>query len=181
MENKKYVMNRGLAFSEEKEMKKLSTYAREGWFLKKFAFFGFTLQKGEPQELDYSIDHQAEADEEYFSYFDEAGWTYVCSTGNVIHVFCAPKGTTPIYSDQETKKQRYIRESEMMKKVALPTLAISLMLLMVTISSANGLLPELSGQISEYLGYVAYIVLVFSGMPYVAYKLKIRKLDRGNF
>ena len=39
MKTKKYVMSDGLAFSEEKDMEKLSALATEGWILDKFAPF----------------------------------------------------------------------------------------------------------------------------------------------
>ena len=38
MREKKFVFNNGLAFSEEKEMKKLAQYAKEGWILDSHGF-----------------------------------------------------------------------------------------------------------------------------------------------
>ncbi|HZG73628.1 MAG TPA: DUF2812 domain-containing protein, partial [Chondromyces sp.] len=98
----KYVSNNGLAFTEEKEMKKLADYAKQGWILEGFAGLGYKLKKSEPQNIVYSLDYQQEADQEYFSYFETAGWSHVCSAGKEIHIFSAPAGTEPIYSDRET-------------------------------------------------------------------------------
>jgi hypothetical protein len=71
----KFVYNSGLAFSEEKEMKKLSKYARKGWLLESFAGFGFgyKLREGKPKNIDYSLDYQNGADEDYFEFFEAAG------------------------------------------------------------------------------------------------------------
>src|SRR5699024_1009621 len=82
MKQKKYVSSGGLAFSEEKDMKKLSKYAKKGWILEGFAPFGYRLQKGEPATIQYSLDYQMDADEDYFAYFEAAGWSHVCSSGN---------------------------------------------------------------------------------------------------
>ncbi|PFG12405.1 DUF2812 domain-containing protein [Bacillus sp. es.036] len=177
----KYVMSSGLAFSEEKEMAKLSEYARKGWLFEKFAFLGFVLRQGEPQNLIYSLDYQKEPDEEYFSYFEEAGWTIVCSVGNEMHVFSAAQGTTPIYSDKESTKEKYERERQSMKKVASPALLLTLVFIVLSMSSQNGYLPSIVGQISEYSSYATFIVLIFTGMPYLAYCYKLKKLEKQDF
>ena len=66
----KYVAIRGLAFSENSEMEKLSKYAREGWLLEDIVCgFFYKLRKGKPQNIVYSLDYQSNADEEYFSIF----------------------------------------------------------------------------------------------------------------
>ncbi|MDI3411344.1 hypothetical protein QKW52_18370 [Bacillus sonorensis] len=45
MKQRKYIMSDGLAFSEEKDMKKLSDMASKGWVLDSFAFMGYRLKK----------------------------------------------------------------------------------------------------------------------------------------
>ena len=76
--NKKYVMVGGLAFSEEKDMDKLKKYAKEGWMLEGIAFgLFYKFKKDEPKDIDYNLDYQSEADEEYFSIFLDAGWMRV--------------------------------------------------------------------------------------------------------
>ncbi|WLR59227.1 DUF2812 domain-containing protein [Guptibacillus hwajinpoensis] len=180
MGKKKYVMSSGLAFFETKEMERLSEFAKKGWFLEKFAFSGFVLRKGEPQDLDYSLDYQAEADDEYFSYFEEAGWNHVCTGAGEMHIFTAVPGTTPIYSDRVSVKEKYEKESQSMKKVALPAFLAAIMLVVLLFSSENGFLPTVVGDISEYVSYAVFIVLIFTGMPYLSYQYKLRKLEKRN-
>lgn len=180
MNQKKYLMSGGLAFFEKKEMEKLSRYAREGWMLEKFAFLGFVLRKREPEHFIYSLDYQKEADEEYFSYFQEAGWTHVCSTGEM-HIFKATPGTAPIYSDKQSEMEKYERESKSMKKVAVTALLVTIFLFLISMISNNGLLPNVVGIITEAISYPTMIVLIFSGMPYLAYRYKLKKLEKENF
>lgn len=103
-------MSDGLAFAEEKEMKKLTELAENGWFLDSFAFLGYTLRKDTPQKIIYSVDYQDIANDrkEYMDMFRAAGWEHVCSAAD-IHIFSAPAGTKPIYTDQHTKIEKYER------------------------------------------------------------------------
>jgi len=178
MKETKYVMSGGLAFTEEKDMKKLSNYAKKGWILEGFAPLGFILRKGEPQNIVYSLDYQKDADEEYFSFFEVAMWTRVCSAGNEIHVFSASEGTKPIYSDKETIIEKYEREKRQMGKYSLPLLIVTVMSFLLRIISGYGWLPEIAGNISLFLGEVFLIILIFPGMPYIAYRFKLNKIRK---
>jgi len=145
MRNTKYVSSGGVAFSESKDMKKLSKYAKNGWLLESFAPFGYKLRKGESKNIEYSLDYREEADDDYFAYFEEAGWSHVCSLGNQIHMFNAPSGTTPIYTDKLTTVEKYATEKKRMKKVALPTLIVTLMLFFLGMLSNYGWIPKIVG------------------------------------
>ena len=175
MTRKKYVTSDGLAFSEEKDMKKLSELAKEGWILDKFAPFGYWLKKGEPKQIMYSVDDQLEADEDYFSYFEAAGWTHICSAGNQIHIFCAPEGTKPLYTDQGSLLERYKREKRQMGRYALPLFILTLVFHLI---SLQNWLPEIIGTVSMILGSLTLILLVFPGLPYLSYSIKISRLQR---
>ncbi|NGY89474.1 DUF2812 domain-containing protein [Bacillus megaterium] len=72
-----------------------------------FCFIWLQIKKAEPQEIQYSMDFQPDADEEYFMYFEEAGWSHACSIGNEIHIFIASMKAKPIYSDKATTIERY--------------------------------------------------------------------------
>jgi len=174
----KYIMSGGIAFSEEKDLEKLSNYAKKGWILDRFALFGYKLKKAEPQEIQYSMDFQPDADEEYFMYFEEAGWSHACSIGNEIHIFSASMKAKPIYSDKVTIIEKYEREKKQMGKAALITLTISIMFLLFNIMSLYGWLPEYIGNISEILLIISIIILVFPGLPYIAYLYRLNKLRK---
>ncbi|AKG03413.1 hypothetical protein AAV35_000540 [Salimicrobium jeotgali] len=173
---KKYVMSRGLAFGEEKDMAKLRSYAKEGWVLDRFAPFGFLLKKGEAQDLSFAVDYNKNPDDEYFAYFDQAGWTHVCSEVDYIHVFSAAEGTKPIYSDRETTLGKYEVEKKRTGRVALPSLIATILLFVLgNLESITGIM----GEVLIWSGFLTMIVFIFSGMPYVGYQYKLSKLKKG--
>jgi hypothetical protein len=178
MKKIKYVPSGGLAFFEEKDMKKLSEYAKEGWILESFAVFGYKLRKGERRSIEYSLDYQKEADVEYFTYFEEAGWSHVCSAGNEIHLFSAPRGTKPIYSDKPTTIEKYEREKKQMGKAAFPFFISTVVFMFLSILSKYGWLSENTGNFFELLGLVSLIILIFPGLPYISYQFKLNKLRK---
>lgn len=178
MKKVKYVPSGGLAFFEEKEMKKLSKYAKKGWILESFAGLGYKLRKGEHQIIEYSLDYQKEVDDEYFAYFEEAGWSHVCSAGDEIHIFRAPTGTKPIYSDKPTTIEKYEREKRRMGKVAFPFFIFTIIFMFLSVLSNYGWLSENIGNLFELLGIVSLIILIFPGIPYISYRYKLNKLQK---
>ena len=111
MTKSKYIVSGGIAFSEKKDLKILKKYAAKGWIAKRYKGMGYELEEGEPEIVDYSIDVRnltPEDEEEYFAMFEFAGWQHVCSNYNT-HLFKAPVGTTPIYSDTTSKSEKLLR------------------------------------------------------------------------
>lgn len=123
MKKRKFYMNRGLN-SEKEDMEKLSKFAKEGWLLEKVAplGFGLLLRKAEPENIIYNVDFQEEVDDEYFQFFEEAGWNHVCSARKALHFFYAPYGTKPIYSDVQTYINKFEDLNKRMKKTSLSSL-----------------------------------------------------------
>ncbi|KGP91849.1 hypothetical protein N780_15955 [Pontibacillus chungwhensis BH030062] len=178
MKRTKYVMSGGLAFSEEKDLKKLSSLSKKGWVTKKLAPFGYVLKRGEAKPLVYAVDYRKDADDEYFAYFDEAGWDHVSTAVNYIHLFSAPEGTQPIFTDQSTIIEKYEAEKRIMGKAALPTLLITIALFMLYPLSNTDWMADIFGEVGIVLGYVSMIVLVFTGMPYLGFRRKVHKLRK---
>ena len=178
MKKVKYIPSGGLAFYEEKEMKKLAKHAKEGWMLEKFAGLGYKLRKEEPSDVEYSLDYQKEADDEYFTFFEAAGWSHVCSAGNEIHIFNAPTGTKPIYTDRPTTIEKYEREKKQMGKAALPFFISTVVFWLLSVSSNLGWVPESITYLFQGLGIVSLIILIFPGLPYLSYQLKLLKLRK---
>ena len=177
MKKTKYVPSGGLAFTEEKDMQKLSQFAKKGWMVERFTNFGYKLVEGEPKDIEYSLDYQKGADEEYFLFFEEAGWSHVCSIGNEIHLFSAPAGTKPIYTDTQTTIEKYEREKKQMGKSALPFLISTIVFMYL---STIGWGVELIGVVMWILGTLSLVFLVFPGLPYLAYQYKLMKLRKGS-
>ncbi|MCY8068388.1 DUF2812 domain-containing protein [Bacillus haynesii] len=141
MKQIKYMMSEGLAFSEEKDMKKLSEMASKGWMLDSFAFMGYKLKKGEPKNVTYSIDYQdidEDSFEGYIEMFVAAGWEHVCSRHRM-HVFAAPPGTSPIYTDRSTLIEKYKRSE---KSVRYVTITLICLTFLTTILHYTAALPK---------------------------------------
>ncbi|MEG7336190.1 DUF2812 domain-containing protein [Bacillus sp. 0102A] len=127
MKQKKYMMSEGLAFSEEKDMKRLSDMAGKGWVLDSFAFMGYKLKKAEPRKLIYSIDYHDVEEEslaEYTEMFEAAGWERVCSVYDT-HIFAAEPGTKPIYSDRSTMIDKYKQSESSLRYITLFMLCLT--------------------------------------------------------
>lgn len=127
MKQTKYITSGGLAFAEEKDMKKLRRFSLKGWHVSHFTFMGYTLEKGESSDFIYSIDYRSLNEDEkaeYFDFFSSAGWSHVVSEGN-IHLFRAYPHTKPIYSDSETKAEKHKISGDSMKNVAISLVLIT--------------------------------------------------------
>jgi hypothetical protein len=176
---KKYVPCRGLAFFEEKEMKKLSEYAKKGWILESFTTLGYKLRKGEPRDIVYSLDYQKGLNQEHIAFFEGSGWSHVCSVGNEIHFFSAPAGTKPIYTDISTTIDKYEREKKQMGKMALPFLISTVLFIVLSVLGAIGWIPKGIGDVSQLFGIISLVILIFPGLPYLSYRSKLNKLRKG--
>ena len=179
MAQTKYIASGGLAFDEEKDMRKLADYARKGWVFEKFSFMGYKLEKSSPVELQYALDYRKEADEDYFAYFDEAGWKHEGTSGGYIHLFSAPKGIAPIYTDKSTILEKYQNEKKWMGKAALLMLLVNIALAVafyfVTSGAyyqANDTTITITFAILQVLGLIC---LIFTGLPYLGYVHRVRK------
>lgn len=152
MRETKYVWCSGLAFKEEEDMKKLSQYAQHGWIFEKVAFLGFAykLKKRESLNIEYTLDFQKDADDEYFTLFQDAGWTHVYSLVH-LHIFHAPAGTKPIYTDKQTAAEKFERLKKDSGIVAFISLVAFLLTLGLTIASHAGLTPSIVGNVSLLL------------------------------
>lgn len=171
----KYIMNIGLAFSEKKDLKRFEDLAAEGWLLKDLAFGGFffRLEQGEKQELSYTLDLQKNPDSEYKDIFKHAGWKHVCSAANRIHIFCAPKGTAPIYSEDEIGEGKYTDFTASLGKIAQYAFVTFILFYLGSIwVRPFSDVVHYSVFTVSMLGLVAFI---FSFLPYLKYKFNERK------
>ncbi|SEN05676.1 Protein of unknown function [Mesobacillus persicus] len=135
MKKTKYMMSGGLAFSEQKDMEKLHKKSLKGWHVKSFKFMGYELEYGEKEDVIYNIDYRVleeDEKEEYMEFFSSAGWTHVCSEANM-HLFKAPSNTTPIYSDKDSKVEKYQRLGKLINGAAGVLLVASIAFFLLSI------------------------------------------------
>ena len=171
----KYVIIDGMAFGEEKDMEKLRNYAKEGWILEGIsAGFLYKLKKDKPRDIQYSLDYQNEATEEYFNLFSDAGWTRVVSIDNLMHIFSAPAGAKAIYSDHESEMDKYSRMSKITSKGTIYSLIAMVVLIILLAVSVIWVRPVFIAILCLLI--IDIIVFVFNFMPYLAYKGRIKEL-----
>ncbi|MBP3951765.1 DUF2812 domain-containing protein [Bacillus suaedae] len=129
MRRTKYVMSGGLAFSEDKDMKKLRRFSLKGWHVSDLSFLGYTLEKGGSTDYIYSVDYRSLAEgeeDEYFDFFSSSGWTHITSEG-YIHLFRAIPGTKPIYSDSATVVEKHDNLGSSMKWLAISLVFLTIL------------------------------------------------------
>lgn len=175
----KYVMINGFAFSEESDMEKLRDYAREGWILEDIAAgFFYKLKKDKPKDIEYSLDYQSEATEEYFNFFLQAGWTPVVSLGNQIHIFSAQAGTKPIYSDRESEIDKYSRMKKQTGKGTVYSLITGIILAVLLVVSAIIIRPIFLIVLALFL--INIFIFIFNFMPCLAYNSRLKQLSKNS-
>ncbi|MFN4214306.1 DUF2812 domain-containing protein [Exiguobacterium sp.] len=171
---RKYMSSWGLAFAEEREMRKLEQMAARGWHLEKFAPLGYSLVEGEPMDVQYSLDYRKRPDEEYFEMFAASGWEHVTSTGDEIHIFKGRPDARPIYSDRDTMIAKYATEERQMGRAALTLLVVWLGFLLM-------LQLDWSSMIRTVIILVHLLItigLIFTGLPYLGFLMKRKWMER---
>lgn len=156
MRQTKYIMSGGLAFFEDKDMKKLRSYSLKGWHVSDFKFMGYTLEKGESSDYIYSVDYrslEADEEEEYFGFFSSSGWSHIASEAT-IHLFRAHPDTAPIYTDRDTTVEKYENLNSSMKNLVIPLILITALIWIGTMVS--------SGTLTSFLQIIATILSVIA-------------------
>jgi hypothetical protein len=174
----------GLAFAEEYDLQRLSTWAAEGWRLAKIRGMWMELEQAPPEHAVFAIDYQANPDIEYFEMCATAGWHHVTSIDLQIHLFKAAPGTMAIFSpaDMTTKYERAARmfaKPALWSSVGLVVLLILVFGMMwpwlVTLSDATLMLAVTIG--IGLLITVITTISIFTGLPWLAYRLRLAGID----
>lgn len=173
----KYVMISGLAFSEESDMDRLKNYASQGWILEDIiGGFFYKFKKDKPQDIVYNLDYQTDVNEEYLNIFKEAGWKLVVSVENQMHIFLAQAGTKPIYSDCESEIDKYTRMRNRTGKGTMYSLIVAIALICLLVASVNFFRSAFL--IIFGLLIIDICMFVFNFMPYLAYKARIKQIQK---
>ncbi|GAA0593855.1 hypothetical protein GCM10009001_07560 [Virgibacillus siamensis] len=94
-------------------------------------------------------------------------------------MFWAPAGTKAIYSDRSTLIETYENVKKRMGIIALPSLIITLALILLReYSNNNDWIPVVVWQVSTALYFVSFLVLICTGLPYIGYGFKLRRLQK---
>ena len=174
-DNYKYIWNMGLAFDEDRVLKKMSVLAEKGWILKEMTALRYKLEKSEPKELVYSMDQKnlKEDKEEYFELFNSSGWKHMCSYGP-FHFFSASKGTVPIYTDKESYLEKYKGNKMLVRKMLIISILSLLIVTMLDFFVAARLNNEVFDIVLFLVGAISAAILAPTLMLTVAYIIRLK-------
>ena len=130
-----------------KEENYLNQMASQGWLLKKRSLIGtYHFTKHTPKQLDYKIDYRTFKKKEdfnsYISLFEDADFQHVYGTSYSGHQYFLPKtkeASMDIFSDKESKAQRYIR----FQQNCIALFMVVIIYLMVSFISVDFVLADL--------------------------------------
>lgn len=140
-----YELGNGLAFAEARDMQECEEMAANGYLLQAVNAWGFyKFARSEPASYDYSVDYAdiKAANKDFAPYceiFAGGGWEYVCSNDK-LHWFKAPKGTTPIYTDDASLAQKMAKMRRLSALTSLVFLAIAAVCVILNRIIANEIL-----------------------------------------
>jgi hypothetical protein len=100
-------------------------------------------------------------------YFSAAGWTYVCTEAN-IHLFKAAPDTAPIYSEKDSKVEKYQTQGKLVYGMAAFLMLVSMFLLVIN-NYATG-----TFQVIANIGFIAMLVITIPAIM-TALAISIRK------
>lgn len=160
--NNKYILNMGLAFDEDRVLKKMSDLAKDGWILNEMTLFRYKLEKSEACEIIYSMDYKElkQDKEEYFEIFNNSGWSHMCSYGPY-HFFSAEKGTIPIYTD----KKNYLEKYKKSRNIYLKTLVLSVLSLVIVSLLKAIVYKHLSSRVFDFILFIVGILSIGVAVP----------------
>lgn len=172
-----YIMNMGLAFDEDRAMKKLSQMAKEGWILEDMSLFRYKLVKNQPKEIVYSMDYKelSKNDKEYFELFQSSGWEHMCSYG-AFHFFAAPPETVPIYTEKENYLSKYESLKDGYKKTAIISIVVLIFVNLIEFLLTSKIEGTIMKNILLFIGIISVAIAVSSIMVSIAYYLKEKRI-----
>lgn len=177
----RYIMNMGLAFDEDRVMKKLSQMAKEGWILKEMSLFRYKLVKSQPKEIIYSMDYKelSKDDNEYFELFKNSGWEHMCSFGPY-HFFSAPPETVPIYTEKENYLSKYEKSKQVYKKTTIISIVILIFVNLIEFLISSKIEGTIVKNILFIIGTISLALAAPCLMVCIAYYLKEKKILKEN-
>lgn len=111
----------------------LENMALSGWILYQVDLNGirFKFQKGVPQKVKYGTDYQASPDDDYFSIYQDAGWSIKWTGANGWYLWMKP------YEDEKpeifTDTQSLIERNNRLYKVLIPMFIMLLIIFAILV------------------------------------------------
>ncbi|EKN71285.1 hypothetical protein BABA_02362 [Neobacillus bataviensis LMG 21833] len=168
---KKKIFKLFWAWKDDAEERWLSEMAQKGWKLHNFQWGLYTFEKIKPSTYIYKLDYKYTQNndmEEYVSIFEDAGWEHVDQFYGW-HYFCVKEDQSlaapDIYSDIDSKVQKYKVLSNILSYVTLILIIITLTVFMR---------PKYD--FIEVIRWVYFLLIGFNLFAVTHLRLKIKKL-----
>ncbi|MBQ4522930.1 MAG: DUF2812 domain-containing protein [Lachnospiraceae bacterium] len=165
----KYKGSRGFAIAPQKDMRMLEKMSRKGWHIAGMSGLFYRLEKGESHEYIYDYNMEEEIEKGMLSLYESSGWELVYSQ-NGFQIFRAEKGTTPLFTDSESKVEVLEKQR---KAFAIPALVFTLLFFI----SAYVMVTQ-GGTVSLVLTACLYCGSVFTVFPFFGLCNGIRKAKK---
>jgi hypothetical protein len=174
----------GLAFAEEYDLQRLSTWAAQGWRLAKISGMWMVLEQALPEQVVFAIDYQDKPDQEYFEMCAAAGWQQVLSIEAQIHLFKAAPGTKSIFGPADITT-KYERAARMFARPALWSGAgvVATVVLFYSIVQPwlvlqdNQTMVWLIKGIALGVFFIVATIFIFTCLPWLAYRLRVAGIE----
>jgi hypothetical protein len=166
----KYKISGGLAMMPERDMKLLKAMSKKGWHLAEMKGIFYRFEEGEACDYDYALNTEMEIDKDMLSFYEASGWSPVV-LGPGYQIFRATAGTTPIFSDKESKEEVLQRNQRMSGKWA--SFFVILLVIWFIVTSVIDL-----GFITVMVTMALVVCFVFTFFPFVGFSRSLQKLRR---
>lgn len=171
----KYRVCNGLAIYPDKDMKMLSKMSAKGWHVKSLEGICYRFEEGEPKDYIYNLNMENEVNEDMLSIYKESGWEPII-LGEGYQIYRAEAGTTPIFTDNETKIEVLNKQKKSFGMGALIFLLIFLVIVAVSVIFWSN---ETIKDILLFVALLCWVPLVFTGLPYLGLGKQIKDLKKG--
>lgn len=177
--NKKRMICGGLAWTEDRDMKRLNELSKEGWMLSGFSYLSYELKKEEPKEYIYCMDSQkVENKEEYIQLFKDGGWEYILNYGDM-YFYRALPGTKAIYSDKTSLAEKYSYIATQIRNIVIVLIAVVLALTPIAMIGETKIKIKLIKDIIEWAIIISAACAIPLSVCYLTLKRKY-KMIAGN-
>lgn len=168
----KYRFCSGLAIYPDKDMRMLEEMSSKGWHLTDMKGILYKFEKGEEKAYSYNLNMENEINKDMLSLYKQSGWEPVIFADGY-QIYRAEKGTTPIFTDNETKV-------EVLEKQKVSFGIGAIIFLIALIASITAVVVYDGNPIVEnvilLVSLICWIGLVFWGLPYLGLRKQIKKL-----
>lgn len=168
---KKYRASNGWAVNPDKDMRMLEEMSTKGWHLTGMRGIWYVLEKGEAHSYIYNLNMEKNTTSDMLSIFKNSGWTLIFAAEGC-QIFRAESGTTPIFTDNESKLEALIPVYKFYRKascITIPCLIVSFILTIMFCTNVY-LFPFLT-----LTTLILAIASSYSFVPFIGLKRMISK------